>query len=123
MTVYKRFDVCEGEPVQYVGVYVTKWRPEWGQPTAMFVEDDDPVRAAAPDLLEACEAVADAESEMCSQCMGNGNIYADGRAHYYSEGKPTIPCPLCGGAGSIGPVLEELQGLVRAAIAKARGEG
>ena len=71
MNVYKRLDVCEGVPVQYVGVYVTKWRPEWGQPTAMFVEDDDPVRAAydaqvariatltaqRDAALEACEAL------------------------------------------------------------------
>ena len=29
------------EPLQFVGVYVLKWRPEWGEPTAGFVDDDE----------------------------------------------------------------------------------
>jgi len=28
-------------PLQYVGVYVTRWQPAWGQPTIGFVEADD----------------------------------------------------------------------------------
>jgi hypothetical protein len=27
-----------GTPVVYVGVYVTRWQPEWGEPTAGFVQ-------------------------------------------------------------------------------------
>ena len=71
MTFYKRVDVCEGVPVQYVGVYVTQWRPEWGQPTAMFVEveDDDPVHADVhTTILARCAALTaqrDAALNVC----------------------------------------------------------
>lgn len=36
----------DGDKVQYLGVYVLKWRPEWGKPDAAFVEaeDKDPKR-------------------------------------------------------------------------------
>jgi len=38
--LYKRVELKEGVPVQFVGVYVTKWQKEWGQPTVGFVEDE-----------------------------------------------------------------------------------
>lgn len=28
----------EGTPLQFVGVYITRWRPEWGEPTIGFIE-------------------------------------------------------------------------------------
>ena len=31
----------EGEPVQFLGVYCLRWRPEWGEPSVAFVEDDE----------------------------------------------------------------------------------
>jgi DnaJ-class molecular chaperone len=37
----------------------------------------------------------------CPQCEGGGRMYADGKAHYYSEGAPTKPCPNCEGTGRI----------------------
>ena len=30
----------EGELLQYIGVYVTKWQPSWGELTVGFVEND-----------------------------------------------------------------------------------
>ena len=30
----------EGESVVYLGVYVTRWRPEYGEPTVGFVRND-----------------------------------------------------------------------------------
>lgn len=54
--IYERFDVEEETPVQFVGVYVTRWRPEWGQPTVMFSEADA-VYQAAPEMLEALKHV------------------------------------------------------------------
>ena len=42
---------------QYVGVHAMEWRPEWGAPTAVFVEADDPVYDAAPELFKACIAI------------------------------------------------------------------
>lgn len=53
--LFRKFDVDEETPVQFVGVHPVRWRPEWGAPTAMFAEIDDPVYDAAPDLLAACE--------------------------------------------------------------------
>ena len=29
------------EPLQFVGVYVLRWRPEWGEPSIGFVTDDE----------------------------------------------------------------------------------
>lgn len=39
--IYKMVDLVEGTPMQYVGVYLLKWRQEWGQPEVGFVEDDE----------------------------------------------------------------------------------
>jgi len=38
---YKLVDLEEGTPVQFLGVYALKWRPEMGEPTVGFVEDDE----------------------------------------------------------------------------------
>ena len=55
--LFRRYDVDEETPVQFVGVYVMRWQPEWGSPTVVFAEVDDPVYDAAPDLLAVCEAL------------------------------------------------------------------
>ena len=54
MTVFKAIEMedYKDEPLQYVGVYVLRWRPEWGEPTVGFVEDD-----ATEERLEALEAL------------------------------------------------------------------
>ncbi len=54
--LFRMYEIDEETPVQFVGVYTTKWRPEWGEPTAMFAGVDDPVYDAAPELLKACKA-------------------------------------------------------------------
>jgi len=41
MTTYKMVELKDGEPVQYLGVYVTRWTSEMGEPTVGFVEDDE----------------------------------------------------------------------------------
>jgi len=51
--LYRRYDVDEETPVQFVGVYTTHWRSEWGEPEAMFAQVDDPLIDTAPQLLEA----------------------------------------------------------------------
>lgn len=56
--LYHAYDVDEETPVQYVGVYVTRWRPEWGEPSIMFAEIDWDKQAlydATPALLEAAK--------------------------------------------------------------------
>ena len=58
MSYFRRIDnPQEGELVQFLAVYATRWPWEAGEPSCAFVEDDDPVRAAAHDLLEAAEEV------------------------------------------------------------------
>jgi hypothetical protein len=42
MSIWKKFDNPEeGLPVVYLGVYVTKWKPEWGEPDVAFVLDEE----------------------------------------------------------------------------------
>lgn len=36
--LYEGFKPKEGDSIQYVGVPVMDWRPEWGEPTMAFVE-------------------------------------------------------------------------------------
>ena len=52
-------------------------------------------------LREALTTIADSDMPVCNSCEGEGNRYADGKAHYYSEHAPTIPCPECYGVGRI----------------------
>lgn len=52
-------------------------------------------------LREALTTIADSDMPICNSCEGEGNRYADGKAHYYSEHAPTIPCSECYGVGRI----------------------
>lgn len=76
----------------------------------------DRAEAARKDLLEALKQIRDLETECCHRCEGEGNLYADGKAHYMSENAPTIPCGSCGGSGRILP--EDAQDIAEAALTK-----
>ena len=39
--LYKQVPVDEETPVQYAAVYVTRWKPQWGEPACLFVEEPD----------------------------------------------------------------------------------
>ena len=39
--LYECLEVDEETPVQYVGVYVMHWQPEWGEPEVAVREADD----------------------------------------------------------------------------------
>lgn len=39
--LYRQVELKEGELVQFVGVYVTRWQREWGEPTVGFVQVDE----------------------------------------------------------------------------------
>lgn len=54
---YKIVELEEGVSVQYLGVYVLKWRREWGEPEVGFVEVDDDLVEVANDLLSACKVI------------------------------------------------------------------
>ena len=68
-------------------------------------------------LVEALEKIRDLETDCCPRCEGEGNIYADGKAHYMSENAPTIPCGNCGGSGRILP--EDAQDIAVEALKEA----
>ena len=53
--MYKKVDLEEGVAVQYVGVYVTNWRPEWGRPDVGFVEAESRPTTNATELAKRCE--------------------------------------------------------------------
>jgi hypothetical protein len=38
--IYKKVELQENVPVQYLAVYITHWKPEWGRPEIGFVEVD-----------------------------------------------------------------------------------
>ena len=65
MTIFKAIEMehYKDEPLQYVGIYILRWRPEWGEPTVGFVEDDSTEERIA--RLEAvAEAAQKAEKEL-----------------------------------------------------------
>lgn len=63
--LYEIFDVDEETPVQYVGVYTMRWRPEWGEPEAMFREVDEPQHCTHP---AACIVSSDEGTSYCGWC-------------------------------------------------------
>jgi len=77
----------------------------------------DALKALNDRLKEALKQIRDLETECCPRCEGNGNIYADGKAHYMSENAPTIPCGNCGGSGRILP--EDAQIIAEQALKEA----
>jgi len=66
--IFVRFDVDEETPVQWVGVHPIHWRPEWGEPTAMFREAGNVDIANIPvvkALADACRAFVEAWQKSC----------------------------------------------------------
>ena len=39
--LYRKVGIDETTPVTYVGVYVLKWQPEWGEPSVAFMPAED----------------------------------------------------------------------------------
>lgn len=48
--MYKRVELQDGNDVQFVGVYVTRWQQEWGQPTVGFCEAEYQLSDAVTEL-------------------------------------------------------------------------
>ena len=55
--LYRCFDTDEETPVQFVGVHPLRWRPSWGEPTAMFREAEDAEIAQLPEVRALVEAL------------------------------------------------------------------
>lgn len=51
---YEKVELQDGEPIQYVGTYVLRWRPEWGTPDVGFREasEDYTTSDSVPDSEE-----------------------------------------------------------------------
>jgi hypothetical protein len=60
MKLYRRFDPDEETPVQCVGVHPLRWRPEWGEPDAMFREAEDADALAFARLVPEVQALVEA---------------------------------------------------------------
>jgi len=63
MTYYKQVELEEGELVQFVGTYVTRWNYSAGPPQVGFVEvdwEEQRLLDAAEDMLEVCKAFVEA---------------------------------------------------------------
>jgi len=54
--LYKKFSVSDGVFAQYAGVHVVRWRWEWGEPSALFVEDESQQELVST-CIELCEAI------------------------------------------------------------------
>ena len=66
MKMFKGFEPEEGKLVQYLGVYVLNWRPEWGEPGIAFIEDDEVeeiIDSLLHELRELVDVVDDCVSE------------------------------------------------------------
>ena len=64
MVLYRRFEPKDGEMVQFLAVSALRWPWESGvDPTCAFIEFEDPVMEAAPDLLAACEAALERSNQ------------------------------------------------------------
>lgn len=77
------------------------------------------IQALAEDnerLKAALNSIAQAESQSCQRCEGNGRMWADGKAHYPSDTRETVACTYCGGDGRLAVDLEEVQGIAKDAL-------
>ena len=105
--LYRCFKPKEGDQVQFFGVYALKWpRDLLGEPKVAFVEVDDPLYEAAPDMLKICKEMLEF-MEHAPFDFSNGVEYMG-----IDEGN------------TIGwPFHKELTGKLCAIIAKATGAG
>ena len=52
-------------------------------------------------LRTALEKIATYSGETCNRCEGEGELWADGKAHFATHQGEKRSCPDCGGAGAI----------------------
>ena len=52
-------EIDDETSAEHIYVYTLGWRPDWGAPMVMFAPVDDPVYAAAPELLRAAKALSE----------------------------------------------------------------
>lgn len=97
--LYKQVELKEGVPVQYLGVYVLRWRPEWGEPTVGFVEVEEDIESRSK-LMEQFLRRVKSFLEMDPQPRGIGSsglldqLYAD-IVGILGDGEYVSGCPTC----------------------------
>ena len=67
MNLVEMLEPTEGEDCQWLGVYVTRWQREWGEPSVMFRDVDAAAIASVPEvkaLVDAATALIDAAREV-----------------------------------------------------------
>ena len=57
MNLVEMLEPTEGEPCQWVGVYVTKWQREWGKPSVMFRDVNTAAIASVSEVKALVDAV------------------------------------------------------------------
>ena len=87
MNLYKKLEVeievDEITPVVYVGVYVLKWKPEWGEPSVAFVPVDDNIDELNLTVVKFRRALERAEQTIRN--LGNGFLTGDGQTIALNE--------------------------------------
>lgn len=70
--VYKQTGLEEGTPLQFLGVYATRWEPEWGNPTVGFLEVDYRLDDALTDLasIQLTDEVREEIKEILRKLIG-----------------------------------------------------
>ena len=75
--LYKKVGIDETTPVTYVGVYVLKWQPEWGEPSVAFMPAEDDTKL---DEIMLCGHMrryivsADEGTNHCMECAYEAEI-------------------------------------------------
>ena len=65
MRPFKMLREFEDIPVQFVGVHVLHWKPEWGEPEVAFIEAEE-----WDSVLEALEQVGPAIDSLMAEICG-----------------------------------------------------
>ncbi len=68
--VYKQVELKEEVPLQFLGVYTTRWQKEWGEPSVGFIEVEYRLEDAINDLMSV-QLVDNTSAEGKQSLQGN----------------------------------------------------
>lgn len=76
-------DPQEGELVTFLGVHALRWRPEWGEPTVAFVDEEvnDDARELLENLVRHCD-----NSKVWEAMTGTGIMHLEKAKQYLGMG-------------------------------------
>jgi len=105
MRLFKQVELKDGELVQFVGVYVTRWQPEWGQPSVGFVEVDENEQAHTADRLTPAPDRNDRQKGKIMDARVSGKIISYGKQRYRTNMKGIWHVLMFGSHGPTDPSL------------------